>query len=408
MSAEAVVAAAPAVGCWARPSAREAQALVAYFGSPLYVYDLAAIERRYRLFVDAFPYDPVDFHYAIVCNKNPAIVRRLSDLGAGVHANTPGDAFAALSAGVPPQRIVYSGTNLNHDDLEFLRAHGIALNLDSVDQLRDVASRARGARVGLRILIDGCEKRNRIGIDPAELPEALAVAAAGHVSVVGVHMYAGTNTLRPSRHLECVDRLLAAAAGVPALEYVNIGGGYGIGYREGELDLNVDLIGVEIAARMRELSRRRGHRIRLVVEPGRTLVANAGTLLVTVVSVKERGGRRYVGVDSTVGNIVVPSVYHGYHSIEALTGCDGTSLDVTTDVCGNTTHSGDYLARDVRLPKVRQGDLLALRDVGAYSYAMSSHFLNRPRPAEVVLDGANAEVTTRRETLADLIALHQS
>jgi diaminopimelate decarboxylase len=122
--------------------------------------------------------------------------------------------------------------------------------------------------------------------------------------------------------------------------------------------------------------------------------------------VKERGGRRYVGVDSTVGNIVVPSVYHAHHRVEALSP-RGTPLAAPTDVCGNTTHSGDYLARDVRLPELRPGDLLALRDVGAYAYAMSSHFLNRPRPAEVVLDGADACLTTRRETLADLVALQQ-
>jgi diaminopimelate decarboxylase len=158
---------------------------------------------------------------------------------------------------------------------------------------------------------------------------------------------------------------------------------------------------------MRALSRQMGRRIRLVVEPGRALVASSGTLLVTVVSVKERGGRRYVGVDSTVGNIVVPSIYHGYHRVESLTAADDT-LEIPTDVCGNTTHSRDYLARDVRLPALAKGDVLALRDVGAYAYAMSSHFLNRPRPAEVILDGARAEMTTRRETFADLVALHQS
>lgn len=408
MTAEVTGRQVPAAERAPRPSAHEALALVAYLGSPLYVYDLDEVSRRYRLFTGAFPYQPIDFHYAIVCNKNPAIVRRLHALGAGVHANTPGDAFAALSVGVPARQIVYSGTNLTRDDLGFLLARGITLNLDSVDQVRDVVTHAHGARVGLRVLIDESEKRNRIGISPTEVPAALAVAAAGGVSVIGVHMYAGTNTMRPTRHLACLDRLLEVAAGIPELEYVNIGGGYGIGYRERELDLDVELIGSEVASRMRALSHRKGRRIRLVVEPGRTLVATSGTLLVTVVSVKQRGGRRYVGVDSTVGNIVVPSIYHGYHRMHALTAHDEGLLDMPTDVCGNTTHSGDYLARDIRLPDVRQGDLLALRDVGAYAYAMSSHFLNRPRPAEVVLDGVDAEVTTRRETLSDLIALHQS
>jgi diaminopimelate decarboxylase len=218
-------------------------------------------------------------------------------------------------------------------------------------------------------------------------------------------MYAGTNTLRATRHLECLDRLLDAAHAVPALEHVNVGGGYGVGYRDAEPDLDVDAIGRRIAGRLDRLSEAHGRRIRLVVEPGRAIVATAGTLLVTVVSVKERGGRRFVGVDSTIGNIVVPSIYHAYHRIECLTQ-QSEVLEVPTDVCGNTTHSRDYLARDVELPAVRPGDLLALRDVGAYAYAMSSHFLNRPRPAEVVLDGSDASLTTRRETLDDLLRLH--
>ncbi len=383
-----------------------AHELLRRFGSPLYVYDLREIERRYLRFVQAFPYRPLDCHYAVVCNKNPLIVRRLHELGAGVHANTPGDAFAALAAGVPAEDVVYSGTNLTGVDLEYLLGLGVALNVDSLDQLRDVVSRGGCRTVGLRFLIDDAAKRNRIGVSPNELREALRIADGGGVRVAGLHMYAGTNNRRQSRFLGCVDRLLAGAETLPDLEYVNLGGGYGIGYREGEPDLDVDSIGREVARRLASLSRRRGQAIRLILEPGRALVASAGMLLMTVVSVKHRGGRRFVGVDSTVGNIVVPSVYHGYHRIETLTPRGGR-LELTTDVCGNTTHSGDFIARDVRLPRVEPGDVLALRDVGAYAYAMSSHFLNRPRPAEVVLDGGEAILTTRRETLDDLVALYE-
>jgi diaminopimelate decarboxylase len=389
-----------------RPSPPEARALVARFGSPLYVYDLDEVERRYRSFLSAFAYRPLECHYAIVCNKNPLIVRRLYELGAGIHANTPGDAFAALAAGIEPDRIVYSGTNLTRADLDFLLERRIPLNLDSLDQLRDVAAAARGGRIGLRVLIDDPTKRNRIGVDPSELGEAVALARRAGVDVVGLHMYAGTNTRRASRYLECLNRLIAASDAVADLEYIDIGGGFGVGYRDGEADLDLAVVGREISDRMLSLRRRRRRPVRLVVEPGRTLVATSGSLLVTVVSVKERGGRRFVGVDSTVGNIVVPSVYHGFHRIEML-GRVGPDLDLPTDVCGNTTHSGDFLARDIRLPRVAPGDLLALRDVGAYAYAMSSHFLNRPRPAEVVLDGARPVLTTRRETFVDLVALHE-
>jgi diaminopimelate decarboxylase len=390
-----------------RPTPAEALALTAVYGSPLYVYDVGEVERRFRRFVRSFPYPAVDCHYAIVCNKNPYLVRRLHQLGAGIHANTPGDAYAALNAGVPAEQIVYSGTNLDAGDLSFLLDARIALNLDSVEQLADLARRPGSARVGLRLLIDEHEKRNRIGVDPTELPKALEVARAGDVGVVGLHMYVGTNTRRPARFLECFDRLIAAAEQLPDLEYLNIGGGYGIGYRAGEDDLDVDSVGLQIAQRLKAISRRRRRCIRLVVEPGRTLVGTCGTLLMTVVSVKVRGGRRYIGVDSTVGNIVVPSIYHGHHRVQSMSAPDHAVLSVPTDLCGNTTHSRDFLARDIRLPPLRQGDVLALRDVGAYAYAMSSHFLNRPRPAEVVLDGTRATLTTRRETFSDLVALQQ-
>ena len=377
------------------------------FGSPLYVYDLEQVERRYLAFRQVFPYRPLDCHYAVVCNKNPLLVRRLHELGAGIHANTPGDAYAALTAGVAPERIVYSGTNLTRDDLDFLVALGIPLNLDSLDQLRDVIRDGRTENVGLRYLIDDPAKRNRIGVSPSELRFALRLAASGGVRITGLHMYAGTNNRRASRFLDCVDRLLAGAARLPDLEHVNLGGGYGIGYREGENDLDVGSIGVEVTRRVRALSSAVGREVRLVVEPGRVLVGPAGSLLMQVVSVKSRGRRRYVGVDTTVGNIVVPSVYHAGHRIEAVT-ARGPALLRPTDVCGNTTHSADFIARDVRLPRVEPGDVLRLRDVGAYAYAMSSHFLNRPRPAEVVLVEGEPILTTRRETFDDLVALYAS
>jgi diaminopimelate decarboxylase len=376
---------------------------VARFGSPLYVYDAEAVRAAFRAFRDAFPYRPVEYHYAIVCNKNPYLVRVLSGLGAGVHANTPGDAHAALAAGVSADRIVYSGTNLSASDFDYLIGHGIRLNLDSLDQLRDLARHGGAREAGLRLLIDDEDRPSRIGVTAAELPEALTMARAGGLRLTGLHMYAGTNTLRASRFLAGLDRLLSATQALPDLEYVDLGGGFGVPYREEQSSLELPALGREVAGRMTTLSQSRGRTLRLMVEPGRIVVASAGTLLATVVSVKERGGRRYVGVDSTVGNIAVESVYHPHHRVEALSP-RGADLAIPTDVCGNTTHTRDFLGRSCRLPLLRPGDLLALRDVGAYGYAMSSHFLNRPRPAEVVVDGQDVHLTTRRETLDDLLS----
>ena len=387
------------------------EAVLARFGSPLYVYDAGVVRDTYARFLAAFSYRPLQLHYAIVCNKNRYLVRLLAALGAGIHANTPGDAFAAIAAGVAPERIVYSGTNLSEDDFRFLLERGIRMNLDSLDQLRD---RARlggpGDRrdVGLRLLIDDDDRPNRIGVARGELAEALAIAGGAGLAITGLHMYAGTNTRRAGRFVQCLDRLVEAAAALPDLAWIDIGGGFGLPYADGEPELPLEQLGREVSARVARLAEARGPGrgpIELVVEPGRYLVGASGSLLVTVVSVKTRGGRRYVGVDSTVGNIVVPSVYHARHRIEVL-GPKAASppLELPTDVCGNTTHSRDYLGKNLRLPALEPGDVLRLRDVGAYGYAMSSHFLNRPRPAEVVIDGGGVHLTTRRETFADLVA----
>jgi diaminopimelate decarboxylase len=386
-------------------SALADQQLMARYGSPLYVYRAEEIRRCYQALTAAFAYRPLALHYAIVCNKNAAIVRLLHQLGAGVHANTPGDAFCALQAGVPAAQIVYSGTNLDHGDFAFLLQHGIHLNLDSLAQLDSLAAYApaHGSSVGLRLLIDAEHSPNRIGVAPSELEQALASATRTGLRITTLHMYVGTNTRRGSRFVECLERLLLVSRQLPDLACIDIGGGFGIRYQPGEKRLDLAELGRAISQRLELHARELGRPLTLVLEPGRTLVGSAGSLLVSVVSVKERGGRRFVGVDSTVGNLVVPSVYHMRHRVEALSP-RGAELDLPTDLCGNTTHSRDFLGRNLRLPELRPGDVLRICDVGAYGYAMSSHFLNRPRPAEVFVDGGVVELTTRRETFADLLS----
>jgi diaminopimelate decarboxylase len=329
-------------------------------------------------------------------------VRLLQTLGASVHANTPGDAYCALSAGVPAQRILYSGTNLDARDFAFLLERDIHMNLDSLDQLRALAQLTRARSVGLRVLIDDTRSRNRIGIAPDELDAALAIARGSALQITTLHMYVGTNTRRATRFSECLERLLGLAAKLPDLRAIDVGGGFGMAYQD-EAELDLARVGRELSERMQRAAGQLGRQLHLILEPGRVLVGSAGSLLTRVVSVKERGGRRYVGVDSTVGNLVVPSVYHTRHRVRAHEP-RSEALDIPTDLCGNTTHSRDYLGRDLRLPELRPGDLLELCDVGAYGYAMSSHFLNRPRPAEVWIDEGAVELTTRRETFEDLIA----
>ena len=372
------------------------------YGSPLYVYDAQQVRRALAEFRAAFPYPDTRIHYAIVCNKNPYLVKMLHREGAGIHANTPGDAFAALQAGVPASDIVYSGTNLDAGDFRFLLNHGLRLHLDSLDQLRDRAGYGAVAPIELGLRLWLPQGAARIGVAPEELPEAVEIARQAGLRLTSLHMYTATNNRKVERFVEALEGLVRASDRLPDLESLNLGGGYGVGYRAEQSPLDLAQLGRVASAQMEALSQRRGRPIALVLEPGRILVARAGTLYVRVVSLKIRQGRRFVGVDSTVGNLAAESVYHTYHRLEAVNP-RGPALDIATDICGNTTHSRDYLARNCRLPHLEIGDALAVCDVGAYGYAMSSHFLNRPRPAEVVLDGQQLHLTTRRETLQDLL-----
>ena len=380
-----------------------ASELVTAFGSPLYVYDADAIEAAFAGFRSAFTYAPSDHHYAIVCNKNHYIVGLLHALGCGIHANTPGDAYAALRAGVPGDRILYSGTNLNADDFAWLLERRVRMNLDSLDQLRDFAARAPKSEVGLRLLIDDEEARNRIGIAAAELSEAVEMCRSAAIRLTGLHMYAGTNTRRVSRFVDALDRLMTCAP-EPA----------GSGIRRHRRRIRRRL------RRRRETVSASRSRRRDLIENG-AAVGRCGEAPAPRARARpDSGGRSRMPVDD--GHIREatrwPPVHWrrydgGKHCRRERVSLDppnrsgwprGPLLDEPTDVCGNTTHTRDIVAKSCRLPDVAPGDLLILRDVGAYGYAMSSHFLNRPRPAEVVLHRGTTHLTTRRETFEDLVA----
>src|SRR5688572_26077869 len=230
--------------------------LLERYGSPLYVYDAERVRHAFTRFRNAFSYEPLELHYAIVCNKNHYLVALLHQLGCGIHANTPGDVHAALAAGVPPASIIYSGTNLDAGDLDYLARHRIRLNLDSIDQLRGAAGRGGFDDIGLRLRLDDLAHPSRIGVDAGELSEALEIAASRSIRITGLHMYAGTNTMRPDRFVEGFERLVAASAVLPDLSYLDLGGGFGVDYVEDRPPLDVAALGKSISDRMRAVSQR--------------------------------------------------------------------------------------------------------------------------------------------------------
>lgn len=381
----------------------DATALAERHGTPLFVYDADELRTSWSRIRAAFRYAPTHLHFAAVCNRNLYLLRLLRAQGSKLHANTPGDVYCGLRAGYDPADVVFSGSNVGQEDLEYLLGAGVHVNLDSLDDLERACGLAPGRDFGLRMHLGDVLPESRIGVREHELDAALALGRRAGARITALHVYCGTHGQSLQRYRDSLDRLVALALRTPDIECINLGGGFGYDYREPEEGaFPFSALARAADAALRDVSQRLGRRVTLRVEPGRAVVAGCGVLLTRVRSVKHEPARRYVGVDTTVANFTSPVVHGARRRVACVEG--RPPADTLADVCGCTTYSRDFVTRDAPLPDVRVGDLLAVLDVGAYGYCMSSHFLNRPRAAEVVVDEGRARLVTRRETFEDLVA----
>lgn len=383
-----------------------AEELVSRYGSPLYVYDGDLLRSGIERITSSIAYPDVRFCFASVTNGNISLLRIFRECGWGLHANTPGDVYLGLKAGFASGQIIYSGSNLSPAEMSDLLNRGVkTFNLDSISQLELFCQAQAGGglsapRVGLRINLPDVTGETRIGVRQDELAEAVSIAAGAGLKISGLHFYRGTGTNSTVAFIESIDKVLDVCRSLPDWEYLDFGGGFGHRYRDDRPGFDWNSFGMALTQRILRL----GRSVELIIEPGRAAIAGCGTLLARVVSTKWQGEKQIVGVDTSVANIAVLSVHGGYRRIRALSNSN-EQLHLT-DVCGNTTFSRDYLGRGCRLPALRPGDLLAVLDAGAYGYAMSSHFLHRPRPAEVLIEDGTHRLIRRREEF-DVLTQHQ-
>ena len=373
------------------------QELIATYGSPLYVYDGDRFRQTIAQITQAIPYPQTRFYFASVTNGNIALLKIVRDAGWGLHANTPGDAYLGLTAGFDPDQIVYSGSNLNRSDLEQLLDWKITkLNLDSTSQLHllctTLQSKPTSSKIKLGIRLNAPEITgdSRIGIRLEEFEGALMIAKKSGLAITGLHFYRGTGTNATKAFTQVIDDVIAIAQHLPDWRSLDFGGGFGYPYQADGAAFNWSEFGSALSQKLNAIRTE----VELMVEPGRAAIAHCGTLLTQVVSTKWQAEKQIVGVDTTVGNLSVPAVHGGYRQI--VTWVKDTP-QYSTDVCGNTTYSRDYLGRNCLLPALNSGDTIAILDTGAYGYAMSSHFLHRPRPAEVLLAGTHHSLIRKRE-----------
>jgi diaminopimelate decarboxylase len=390
------------------------EAAAAEHGTPLYVYSRAAIEAAYAAYARAFAAVPHRICYAVKANGNGAILRLLAGLGAGADIVSGGELVAALRAGFPPERIVFAGVGKTDAEIALGLEHGIGeWNAESEDEIGRLAATAaaRGtrARVSLRVNPD-IDARSHpyisTGLREAKFGVDIALAAAilrrarerPGIDVVGLQCHIGSQIVE-TEPLAAAARALGGLSrqlldeGFP-LRTLDIGGGLGVSY---------DGSGVPDAGRLAAavLPAVEGLPLTLVLEPGRSLVAAAGVLLTRVLYVKQGHGKRFVVVDAGMNDLLRPALYQAFHRVEPVR-ARGRAQELV-DVVGPVCETSDFLARRRELERVEPGELIAVRDTGAYAFSMSSNYNMRPRAAEAMIENGNVRLIRRRETFDDLV-----
>ena len=391
--------------------------IAAAVGTPCYVYDAGLIRAAYATLDDAFDGYPHAIHYALKANSSLAVVRLLHSLGSQGDANSLGEVDVAMRCGFRPDQIVFTGVGKSAAEIDRAVALGLlAINVESPGELDRIDQRAIAqgtlARVALRVNpdIDARShphistglKSNKFGVPIDEAPALFReMAARRGLQPVGAHVHIGSQitTLEPlTRAAEAVVALAHAlrAEGIE-FQHLDMGGGLGISYDGGPVIDPAEYVRALVHAT-------RGSGLKIAIEPGRILVGPAGVLLTRVVDVKQfAGAKRFVVIDAGMTELMRPALYNAYHRVEPLVARPGDSVPV--DVVGPICESTDAYARDRLLPPVEVGDLLVVRDVGAYGAAMGHTYLRRPLPPEVMADQGQWRVIRRRQTLDELLSL---
>jgi diaminopimelate decarboxylase len=412
-----------------------ASRIAAEVGTPVYVYSKATLLRHYRQVADAFaPLNPT-ICYSIKSNSNLNLCKVLVHEGCGMDVTSGGELFKALKAGCDPRKIIYAGVGKTDDEIRMAIDAGIAaFNIESeaeIENIDRVAGEMKKTAIGaLRVNPDvdpGAKthaktttgkKETKFGVDIERAERVFdQYKSLKNLRLAGIHLHIGSPIYDVQPYVDAVTKANALIDRLTAkghkIEWLDMGGGFAVNYKNPEQALPV----TEHAKALLPLLQNRPYKF--AIEPGRYIVGNAGIVLTKVLYRKQGGEKRFVIVDAGMNDLIRPTLYDAYHFIwpakphdaknvpaardEDLVPVDGETVDVVGPIC----ESGDYLAKHRALPQTKRGDLLAVFTAGAYGFAMASNYNNRPRAAEVLVDGDTYTVIRRRETYEDLVALEQ-
>lgn len=388
--------------------------IAAKVGTPVYIYSYNTLVRHFKAYEEAFNGFPHITCFALKANSNTAVLKLFSKMGGGADVVSGGELFRALKSGIPAKKIVYAGVGKTEEEIKYaLKSKILMFNVESEDELR-VIDRIAGkmkvkAPVALRInpdidpmthpYISTGLKKHKFGLPIENALEYYKLAQGlKNITIVGIHKHIGSQLTKVSPFVDALKRILSLIDDLTKqgieISYLDIGGGLGITYYD-----ETPPIPSQLAKSILPLVK--GRKVTLILEPGRSIVGNAGILVTKVLYLKKGEDKDFIIVDAGMNDLIRPSIYNAYHHIQPV--LKNRKDTIFGDVVGPICESGDFLAKDREIQSVQQGEFLAVMSAGAYGFTMASNYNSRPRAEEVLVKGKKYATIRKRETYNDLI-----
>lgn len=398
------------------------QSLLQQYGSPLYVYNERILRSRCSEMASLLPAKGFRASYSVKANANTTLLRIVRAMGLHGDATSEGELRLLLHVGFSAEEVFFIPNNISKRELSFALDRKICTSADSLSQLQAIGELAPGSAVAIRFnsgIGAGHHQKvvtggpgSKFGVDPRDSNEVQAILLRHKLRLVGIHHHIGSQFMNPEPFFAGAKALFAIARRFEGLEFVDLGGGFGIPYRKSSGEAPFDLAKLRdgLVLLQMELRDACGKEVVLRIEPGRYIAAECGVLLGTVHATKSSYGVRYIGTDLGFTTFMRPALYDAHHDIEVYPAMarDQATREIVS-IVGNICESGDVLAKDRLLPAISEGDVLCVRDAGAYGYVLASNYNCRPRPAEVLIrEDGDAVCIRRAETFEDLMRLFDS
>ncbi|QYH40669.1 diaminopimelate decarboxylase [Algoriphagus sp. NBT04N3] len=380
------------------------------YGTPLYVYDGEKITNQVHAIQKAFLGVPLKIKYATKALSNISILKLIKNAGAGVDAVSLEEVKLGLMAGFQPSEIMYTPSGVGFDEIQEAVELGVMINLDSLPLMRkfgEVYGNKVGACIrinphimaGGNIKISVGHKASKFGISIEQLPEILEIVKEKNLKIIGLHVHTGSDILDAEIFLRGANVLFETAFKFPDLEFIDCGGGFKVAYKEGDPRTDIQEVGEKVSEAFQQFCEKYGKQLELWLEPGKFLVSESGYLLVKTNVVKKTPSITFAGVDSGLNHLLRPMLYDAYHDVYNLSNPDGNTH--TYNIVGYICET-DTIASDRELSEVREGDILVIKNAGAYGFSMASNYNSRLRPAEVLVWEGKSHLIRTRETIEDL------